>query len=93
MMRHAHSANSKPFLALILLLGLGLIVGQSAFGFTVSLTVQGKPKQVANGTQPANVPIGNFRWLIEEDTTHPVTPGVSDPNSLAFSFHKATRRW
>ena len=36
MMRHAHSANSKPFLALILLLGLGLIVGQSAFGFTVS---------------------------------------------------------
>ena len=88
MMRHAHSANSKPFLALILLLGLGLIVGQSAFGFTVSLTVEGKPKQV-NGTQPANVPIGNFRWLIEEDTTHPVTPGVSDPNSLAFSFHKA----
>jgi FtsP/CotA-like multicopper oxidase with cupredoxin domain len=68
---------------------MGLLFSSTALGFTVNLNVQGMPKKLADGTQPANVAIGNYRWLIEEDTTHPVTPGVSDPNSLAFSFHKS----
>ncbi len=34
-------------------------------------------------------PVANYRWLIETDTTHPVTPGVSDPGSLSFSIHNS----
>jgi large repetitive protein len=74
---------------LFLVLGISLLFSTTALAFTVSLNVQGMPKKLPDGSQPANVPIANFRWLIEEDTTHPVTPGVSDPNSLAFSLHKA----
>jgi len=36
------------------------------------------------------VPIAvSYRWLLEEDTTHPVTPGVPDNNSLGVSIHKS----
>ncbi len=35
---------------------------------------------------PIGVP---YRWLVEEDTTHPVTPGVPDNNSLGVSIHKS----
>jgi len=31
----------------------------------------------------------SYRWLLEEDTTHPVTPGVPDNNSLGVSIHKS----
>jgi large repetitive protein len=76
----------KMFLILVGLC-MGAVFASTALGFTVNLDVQGLPK---SGTGPADyVPIPNYRWLIEEDTTHPVTPGTSDPNSLAFSFHKA----
>jgi hypothetical protein len=30
-----------------------------------------------------------YRWLLEEDTTHPVTPGVPDNNALSVSIHKS----
>ncbi len=78
----------KMFLILVGLF-MGAFFTSTALGFTVSLNVQGMPKKLPDGSQPANVPIANFRWLIEEDNTHAVTPGTSDPNSLAFSFHKS----
>jgi hypothetical protein len=31
----------------------------------------------------------SYRWLLEEDTTHPVTPGVPDNSSLGVSIHKS----
>jgi FtsP/CotA-like multicopper oxidase with cupredoxin domain len=63
---------------------MGAVFTSTALGFSVSLNVNGLPK---DGSPAA--PITSYRWLIEEDTTHPVTPGVPDSNSLAFSFHKS----
>lgn len=40
-------------------------------------------------TEPDGTPIGDFRWQVEEDTTHPVTPGVSVDNSLSLSIHNS----
>ena len=88
---HSCSATSvrSRLSLLFLVLGISFLFSTTALAFTASLNVQGMPKKLPDGSQPANVPIANFRWLIEEDTTHAVTPGVSDPNSLAFSLHKA----
>src|SRR3990170_241263 len=33
--------------------------------------------------------VTKFRWLLEEDTTHPVTPGTHDTASLGVSIHKS----
>jgi len=33
--------------------------------------------------------VSGYRWLLQEDRTFPVTPGVNDPNMLAFSFHSS----
>jgi len=67
--------SKSALIALTFLISLMLI--SNAQAFTVNLNVVGSPAGA----------VGAFRWLVEEDTTHPVTPGVSDPNSLSFSFH------
>jgi large repetitive protein len=81
----ATSVRSKLSL-LFLVLGIGFLFSTTALGFSVSLNVQGKPK-VGNGTSA----IGNFRWLIEEDTTNqpprPFTSGNRD--TLSFNFYKS----
>jgi hypothetical protein len=43
-----------------------------------------------NIVEPGGAPVTKFRWLVEEDNTHLVIPGVADPNSLSFSIHKST---
>lgn len=44
----------------------------------VTLTVQGSD----------NGPVGHYRWLVEEDTTHPVAIGALVADSLGVSIHK-----
>ncbi len=39
-------------------------------------------------SQGTALPTG-FRWLVEEDATFPVTPGVLDPQPLAVRFHRS----
>ena len=68
----------KVFLVL-LTLPLAAFLHSDLEAFTVDLSVVGSDGGV----------VGGFRWLVEEDTTHPVTPGVSDPNSLSLSFHRS----
>jgi FtsP/CotA-like multicopper oxidase with cupredoxin domain len=36
-----------------------------------------------------NSGVAGFRWLVEQDTTHPVTPGAEVADSLAVSIHKS----
>jgi len=43
-----------------------------------------------NVVDPSGTPVTHFRWLLEEDNTHPVTPGAADPHSLSFSIHLST---
>ncbi|MHC4616857.1 MAG: multicopper oxidase domain-containing protein [Planctomycetota bacterium] len=38
---------------------------------------------------PQGAPVSGFRWLLEEDTTHPVTPGAPVADSLAVSIHRS----
>lgn len=73
-------------------LSKALLVGGSLF---LGVTLFQADAQAADITltvvEPDGVtPVtGGFRWLVEEDTTHPVTPGVRDLTSLSFSFHKS----
>jgi hypothetical protein len=73
----------KKLLLLILGLWMGVFFNTSVLAFSVSLTAQG------SNTDGTTNPVNAFRWLVEEDNTHPVTPGVSDPASLSLSFHKS----
>ena len=34
-------------------------------------------------------PVNGFRWLVEEDNTHPVTPGAQVSDSLSLDFHNS----
>ena len=61
---------------------MGVFISTPALAFNVSLTGQGNKKDGSTTSVPT------FQWLVEEDNIHPVTPGVSDPTSLSFSFHK-----
>ena len=82
-----NNGEVKRFRKVLFFLILGLwasaFFSSSVLGFTVNLTVQGNNK---DGT---STPVATFRWLVEEDNSHPVTPGTPDPASLSFSFHKS----
>jgi len=55
----------------------------------MSFVFSGLAVVTVNVTGPNGESISGFRWLIEEDQTfHPI-PGVQDPNSLAYSFHRS----
>lgn len=66
-----------------------------AVGMPINLLAQTSPPPtpasvtltVTDGAS-AQLPAG-FRWLLEEDATYPVTPGVHDTNSLAYNFHRS----
>ena len=64
------SVVSRNLIVPLFLLCLLVAVPASTFGLTI------------NVVNPAGTPLTQFRWLLEEDNTHPVTPGVADPESL-----------
>src|SRR5581483_7356407 len=53
-----------------------IVAGRDAAALT--LTVQGSDMGA----------VGSYRWLVEEDKTHPVTPGALVANSLGVSIHQ-----
>ncbi|RKY07758.1 MAG: hypothetical protein DRP66_06025, partial [Planctomycetota bacterium] len=69
---------SRNLIVPLFLLCLLVAVPASTFGLTI------------NVLDPTGAPVTQFRWLVEEDNTHPVTPGVADPASLSFSIHLST---
>lgn len=32
-------------------------------------------------------PVSGYRWLLQEDTTYPIVPGMADPDTLSVRFH------
>ncbi len=40
-----------------------------------------------NVVGPQGEPVSGFRWLVEEDKTYHIKPGVMDPNTLSVRFH------
>lgn len=75
--------QSSNFLQYFLILTVlfSLVLAGNALG--LDLTVIGENN---DGT---TTQLTEFRWLIEEDQTYHVTPGVPDPNTLAVSFHQS----
>ena len=65
---------------MILVLICSLLVGNAR---AVNLTVVGINKD------GSSTPLNSYRWLVEEDKTYHVVPGVSDPKTLAVSFHRS----
>lgn len=75
---HQIKTCQKPFwrgLGVYLVLLAGLLAGQTSWALQID--VVGSDGQV----------VRNYRWLIEEDATYQVQPGVPDPKTLAVKFH------
>ncbi|MCP4455168.1 MAG: hypothetical protein GY809_27210, partial [Planctomycetes bacterium] len=61
-------------------------------GFTILITVllwcAGAQAELTISVQaPDGSPVTGFRWLLEEDNTHPVTPGALVSDSLSLDIH------
>lgn len=72
----AHHRLSLLYFFLVFLFAWSL-AGSDARAFTLNVVDQ-------NG-----LPVTGFRWLIEEDATYAVTPGVLNPESLGVNFHQS----
>jgi hypothetical protein len=80
-MRHTAGIPGKGrtgFLSALLSAAFLALLPSATWALTLSV-------EDGNGT-PITV---GYRWLLEEDTTHPVTPGVPDNNSLGVSIHRS----
>jgi large repetitive protein len=69
--------HARWYLMFMIVLCMGLFVQSDIQAFTLD---------VRDETGAA---VNSFYYLVEEDTTHPVTPGVRDPNSLGTSIHRS----
>ena len=63
---------------------VALCVATTTWALPGSVEVTVKPSP----TSPSTIPVG-FRWVLEEDVTYAVTPGVPDPGSLSVNMHKS----
>lgn len=59
-----------------------------AHAFTVSVVDQNGVSIAGRVTQSAGQP-WDYQWMVEEDTTHEIVPGVSDPGSLSTSIARS----
>jgi large repetitive protein len=72
----------NSFLIPIAILVVSLLLGiPSAFGARLQVIAVEK-----DGTLGA---LSQYRWIVEEDNTYHVDPGVPDPNTLAVGFHSS----
>lgn len=69
-------AGSSVFGCLLALVPAMTLAGSQPAAQSVTLDVEG----------PNGEAVGGYRWLLEEDRTRHVTPGVPDPDSLSFHF-------
>jgi parallel beta-helix repeat protein len=71
--------NKKRLKSILMLMAIlfSLIIQTELSAFTL------------NVQDSAGNPVNGFRWQVEEDTTHPVTPGAEVADSLAVSIHKS----
>jgi hypothetical protein len=72
------SKSGFKFISILTVL-LALLTGTAGTALAAQFTI--------NVVNEAGAPVPGFRWLLEEDTTLPVTPGSHVTDSLALSFH------
>lgn len=63
-----------------------LIVGTILFSLLLQSNLEALTLNIQD---PQGNPVSGFRWLVEQDNTHPVTPGAEVADSLAVSIHKS----
>jgi hypothetical protein len=69
-----------------------LILAALVVGMCLPSTVLAQPTlsvQGVNRDGTAPTPVTDYRWVLEEDMTYHVEPGVPDSNTLAVSFHSS----
>jgi hypothetical protein len=76
-MNENHNKKRLKYTLMLMVILFSLVLQPPLWAFT--LDVQ----------DSAGSPVSGFRWLVEEDTTHPVTPGALVADSLAVSIHKS----
>lgn len=71
--------------------GRGLISGSLGLAVILMVTLLSPCAQavIVNVVDDSNAAVSGFRWLVEEDTTYNVVPGVPDPATLAVRFHSS----
>lgn len=74
-------ADARNFLVCSLLAIGGLFLQANAWAAPLDVTLN---VQAPNGTA-----VTDYRWLVEENATIPITPGVIDPNGRAYTFHRS----
>lgn len=47
------------------------------------------PALTLSVVDPAGSPVSGFRWMVEEDTSHPVVPGAAVADSLSVGIHRS----
>lgn len=72
-------AESILFYGMVMLLVVGLVVWLPAHAAPTSFSVQVKDH--------AGNPVSGFRWLLEEDLTYAVNPGVHTTETASLGFH------
>ena len=70
--------HRQLFIVALILAALLPAAGSGAF----TLNVQG-----VNPDGTTSAIVNSYRWVVEEDATYHVDPGVPDPNTLSVSFH------
>lgn len=78
-MSHALPAHIDKPVRLLLLAALLLGLLCHGVAAAATLSVMG----------PDGEAVGGYRWLLEEDTTYHVQPGVPDPDTLSVRFHSS----
>ena len=67
----------------------GLLLGLATLLAGLLWAISAQAELTVNVQAPDGSPVAGFRWLLEEDTTHPVTPGALVSNSLSLDIHKS----
>ncbi|MBN1818292.1 MAG: hypothetical protein JW828_13110 [Sedimentisphaerales bacterium] len=77
MRKRCKRKHKTDILGAVILFVMCALIVPSAIGLTVHVT------------DPQNNPVSGFRWMLEKDTTHPVTPGVQVADSLSVAIHSS----
>jgi len=77
----------KWMIGLVMVLGC-LALSTTAQAQTLTAEVIGVNKKETNPAA-TDTTLTDYRWVLEEDATYHVTPGVPDPNTLAVGFHSS----
>src|SRR4030042_22446 len=79
-LRYCLHGGAEWYLVVALLLFLGAVAHPATHAQAFSVSV----------VNPSGTPLANYRWVVEEDVSYDVVPGVLNPDRLSTNFHKTS---